>query len=475
MSHISLFDHNRKRTTTGSSSRRAQPHPYGVKPQGNMYFDVEDPNFVHRRENGFGSLACMEDASIFEMFFIFSAQELSNVALVSKAFYVFAQEEEFWKMLVVDKFGGDFTFAGTWQETYKKTSNPSFNVPHTMLQVTNFYSDYLFHIWRCTSADLSQWNCVDNIDRRSNITLEEFITDYFIPNRPVVLTDVVTKWPAFKNWSKESLIERYGDTKFFINAGVNMTLRNFFAYCDTVQEEMPMYLFDHDYGENAPTLLDDYAIPEVFHEDFFALLDKRPSFRWLLAGPPRSGATFHKDPNYTSAWNAVITGSKKWVLYPPDFTPPGVGQSEDGLEVASPVSIVEWFLNFYERPANSKKSKTTNAKRKNNEVIECILHAGEMIFVPNTWWHTVINLEESIAITQNFCNSFNLLNVVKFFEMKGKPTDALLRKIEEKYPGKYAQIKKEKEEEERKSMTYWQKVESDKEATSFSFNFGSQK
>jgi quercetin dioxygenase-like cupin family protein len=59
--------------------------------------------------------------------------------------------------------------------------------------------------------------------------------------------------------------------------------------------------------------------------------------------------------------------------------------------VASPVSIIEWFMNFY---------GATNSWKK--RPIEWICKAGEVIFVPNGWWHLVINLEESIAITQNY-------------------------------------------------------------------------
>ena len=66
-------------------------------------------------------------------------------------------------------------------------------------------------------------------------------------------------------------------------------------------------------------------VPKYFDEDLFSVLgdEGRPDFRWLIMGPPRSGSTFHKDPNATSAWNAVITGSKKWIMYPPHALPPG--------------------------------------------------------------------------------------------------------------------------------------------------------
>lgn len=42
----------------------------------------------------------------------------------------------------------------------------------------------------------------------------------------------------------------------------------------------------------------------------------RPDHRWIIWGPRGSGSTFHKDPNATSAWNAVIKGAKVggWVV-----------------------------------------------------------------------------------------------------------------------------------------------------------------
>lgn len=48
--------------------------------------------------------------------------------------------------------------------------------------------------------------------------------------------------------------------------------------------------------------------------------------------------------------------------------------------------------------------------------VECVVHAGEILFVPHGWWHMAINLEESIAITQNYVSTINLPHVLKFLQ-----------------------------------------------------------
>lgn len=132
--------------------------------------------------------------------------------------------------------------------------------------------------------------------------------------------------------------------------------------------------------------------------------ERRPKFRWLIAGPARGGSSFHVDPNYTNAWNANLTGRKRWLLFPPGAVPPGVVPSDDMAEVATPVSLTEWLLNYYDASVATLQKVG----------YECICEPGDIMFVPSGWWHYVINLEDSVAITQNYVSQCNLPQVVKF-------------------------------------------------------------
>lgn len=318
-----------------------------------------------------------------------------------------------------------------------------------------------------------EWLERDNIQRRNRISVEEFIAQFEEPNKPVLLEGCLENWAALEKWDRDYLIRVCGETAF--SAGpVEMKLRDYFQYADLVREERPLYLFDPKFADKVPELGVDFEVPVYFREDLFSVLGgERPDYRWVIIGPAGSGSSFHVDPNSTSAWNAVIRGSKKWVMFPPEVVPPGVHPSPDGAEVACPVSIIEWFMNFY--------GATKKWKRR---PVECVCKAGEVVFVPNGWWHLVINLEDSIAITQNYVSRRNLLNVLDFLKRPNASElvsgtrdrvnlyDKFRTAIEASFPGMTSDLMQKAEEKkaQQKKPTFWESV-TDAKVGGFKFSF----
>jgi hypothetical protein len=249
-------------------------------------------------------------------------------------------------------------------------------------------------------------------------------------------------------------------------------------------DESPLYLFDRGFVEKMNLQIGrnqespSYWIPECFGEDLFAVLgDQRPDNKWLIIGPARSGSTYHKDPNATSAWNAVLRGSKYWILFPSNSSsppPPGVYVSEDQSEVTSPLSIAEWLLEFHAEA------------RKTPGCIEGVCNEGEVLHVPSGWWHLVVNLDASIAITQNFVPGSHLPNVLSFLKYKTDqisgfkkdvidPYGVFVERMQSQHPkflrGALEELTRKTEGKKRK----WDMAVGSKEETNgggFSFGFG---
>ena len=128
-----------------------------------------------------------------------------------------------------------------------------FSLTDSVFQDLKIYSDPLFNRWFCSHVEIDYWGkSRDNIERRSNLSYEEFIENYAKKNKPVIITDAMNDWSAFENWKEENLLEKYSDVLFktdkFVNESdeenIMIKLSNFFNYCSSVSDKNPLYLFD---------------------------------------------------------------------------------------------------------------------------------------------------------------------------------------------------------------------------------------
>lgn len=415
-------------------------HPYGVKPPGNAFLATNEERMV--RQNGLGRFNCInDDELLMELLSFLSFREVVALNRVSRAFYVYSMHNELWRDIMLRSRKDDFFFYHTWKDTFASTyskendttsakSSISLPCPHKPLRINGIYSHALHRSWICRNINL-QSECrhflLDNIERTeaSDLSCWEFVNKYERQNIPLIIKGVVNKWPAYEKWSNEYLSEKCGDFNFRATSATaagaaNFTMKQYVQYAENTNEEAPLYLFERDFN-SISSLRDDYSVPTYYSPDaehgadLFRLLGdrERPDFKWLVVGPERSGSIFHIDPNQTNAWNGLIRGRKKWIFYPPGVAPPGVTMSEDGADVTEPISTGEWCLAFWKYHEEARNHPDVHKRP-----LEAILEAGELIFVPHNWWHMVINIEYSVAITHNYVSSSNLIDCLSFLKNK---------------------------------------------------------
>eukprot|EP01065_Artemidia_motanka_P027216 TRINITY_DN3243_c0_g1_i1.p2 TRINITY_DN3243_c0_g1~~TRINITY_DN3243_c0_g1_i1.p2 ORF type:complete len:473 (+),score=130.51 TRINITY_DN3243_c0_g1_i1:43-1419(+) len=272
------------------------------------------------------------------------------------------------------------------------------------------------------------------VERCADLSRDTFVSRYEAPHVPCLVTHVVADegW-AVSGWGLGSMVQRFGDCPVQVGkncttaAPVRVPFRDYVAYMRSQQHDAPLYIFDGlfdkaaDARGNTPMaeLLREYWAPAVFGEDLNGCLDgaSRQQFRWLLVGPRRSGTAVHIDMMGTNAWNTLISGAKRWALWPPD-TPEAVVRG-DGLFPRSGEGNEASNYFFQALPRLRRKHP--------GRCIEVTQLPGEAMFVPQGWWHAVVNLEDSVAVTQNYCAEGNFHEVWRATRCFGPLASAWMR------------------------------------------------
>lgn len=250
------------------------------------------------------------------------------------------------------------------------------------------------------------WTKISSIDRRSDLSYQEFVKDYASVGKPVIITGVTDSWEASKKWDYNFFKEHYGSRKCFVRncqekSSVCMTVADYMDYMISADRTKTLYMSGNSLW-NYPELFDDYKTP-IYFPDWIErlprnltriLLQATKPMRWLFIGPKgASSGKLHYEMWNSSGWVGMISGRKRFVFFAPDQTDFLYGGQVDTF-----------------KPDLDKFPLYSSA-----EPIEAVVEAGDAIYAPPLWWHQVENLEDSISVTHDFINEFNSEQVFQYF------------------------------------------------------------
>lgn len=231
------------------------------------------------------------------------------------------------------------------------------------------------------------------IERRSRLSRQEFLENYYAKNTPVILTDMMNDWPAMSSWSPDYLKTKYGDVQveiqsnrnsdpdYEINCEQHKKRVRLSEYVDMVAsggESNDYYIVANNSNldrEELKGLLDDiHMFPEFLDESN----TQGRVFFWF--GPAGTITPLHHDP--INLMMAQVYGRKRWRLISPNQTP-----------------LLYNYVGVFSKVDCENPDYNRYPLFKDVNIIETVLEPGEVIFIPVGWWHQVKALDISISLS----------------------------------------------------------------------------
>jgi len=157
-------------------------------------------------------------------------------------------------------------------------------------------------------------------------------------------------------------------------------MKYFLRYLYNNRDDSPLYIFDSSFenDKHAKSMLQDYRVPSYFRDDLFRFVSesRRPPYRWVLVGPERSGSTVHIDPLSTNAWNTLLHGQKRWVLFPP-HVPKSVVKGRGLIRKDEDDEAIHYFMTILPRIKRKAESWRHHSDYQNFACYEFTQNAGE--------------------------------------------------------------------------------------------------
>lgn len=221
------------------------------------------------------------------------------------------------------------------------------------------------------SLNLSQ------IDRVQTITKEDFLKNYFKPQKPVVIENFIEDWPAFSKWSLNYMKEVAGDKTVPLYDDRPVDFKDGFnephakmkmsEYVDLLKREPTKFrIFLWNVLKEVPVLQEDYKFP-----DFGLRLMK--GLPMLFFGGADSYTFMHYDIDLANIFHFHFEGKKEVILF---------DQNQNKHLYKIPYSLItREDINF----SNPDFEKWPNLKKAKGYATH--LEHGQVLYMPEGYWH----------------------------------------------------------------------------------------
>jgi hypothetical protein len=231
------------------------------------------------------------------------------------------------------------------------------------------------------------------VERISAPTRQQFCSGYLERGRPVVISDALRDWPALASWTRQHLhattsrkpipVDVYEDGDFFAIGGALGHRKRihlaFSEYLDRSAAETGTryYAPDLELTKYFPELASDVTRLSLLPND------AKPR-HFLFAGHDAvTAGHFHP---FTHALTCQVTGSKRFVLYPPSASPNLYPNA--------------WFAPafFWSRVNFLDPDYRRFPRLRAARPLACTLNPGDAIFIPVHWWHWTQGFDFSASV-----------------------------------------------------------------------------
>ncbi|XP_072121170.1 bifunctional peptidase and (3S)-lysyl hydroxylase JMJD7 [Mobula birostris] len=277
----------------------------------------------------------------------------------------------------------------------------------------------------------------------------EFWRSWLCPNKPFIVQNGISHWPAVSKWTFSYLRERAGEQRVSVAVTPNgyadavyrdrfvmpeerqMLFREFLDIVERKQAADGVFYIQKQCSnltEEFPELLKDVEshIPWMTEA-----LGKSPDAVNFWLGESAAVTSLHKD-HYENLY-CVISGEKHFILLPPTdrpfipyelFQPATYKVNEDGsfdvIDVQN-AEKVPWIPLDPLDPDLSRFPEYAHAKP-----LHCTVRAGEMLYLPSLWFHHVRQSHGCIAVNFWYDMEYDIkYNYFQFLDSVTKMMNAL--------------------------------------------------